>query len=187
MVDAFACVKMRIQAAELDEDQKRRAMRNLVQSFPDEIFVLFGMFELPATWRFTGEILKGAHVRIFDLGERYNDWKTLPSARTRRSSHKSDGPQYHVDGPLVSTVLFGKIGSWTWLQLEGHPQGIGHVVDWVKYSVTHRNQGPYGSSHHVENRPIEIHPTRRHIVLPRATGWVDKLQRTPRARSPFGT
>src|SRR5262249_53085431 len=105
------------------------------------------------------------HVRIFDFGSRYEAWKGLPSASRRRSSHHSEGDQFHVNGPLVHTVLFGKIANRTWMQLEGHPQGFGHVIDWFKYSITGENQGPYGSSHHVENRPIEIKPPTRWRVV----------------------
>jgi hypothetical protein len=183
-MNTLAFVTRRIQDSDLDDEEKRKALRNLIHATPDETDILCGVFEIRDTWRFAGEILRGAHVRIFDMGARYDDWKKLPSADTRRSSHHSDGPQYHVNGPLVHTVLFGKIGNRTWLQLEGNPQGFGHVIDWIKYSVTHENQGPYGSSRHVENRPIEIMPTQPRVVQTRPS-WVDKVSRQPRGGSPF--
>ena len=184
-MSTYGCIAHRIQACDLDEDEKRTALRNLKHAHVDETDILYGVFEIRATWRFTAEILKGAHVRIFDMGARYDDWKSFPSASTRRSSHHSDGPQYHVNGPLVHTVLFGKIGNWTWLQLEGDPQGFSHVIDWLKYSITRKNQGPYGSSHYVENRPIQILPTHPHVVITRPA-WVRTVsEESTHGGSPF--
>lgn len=175
-MNTFAFLKARIEASDLDEKRKRKALNNLKSSNFDERVILYGIFETKATWASAGEILRGAHVRIFDMGARYNDWKDLSTAGTRRSSHASDGPQYRVNGPLVSTVLFGKIGSWTWVQLEGNPQGLGHFIDWVNYNVTKKNQGPYGASHHVENRPVRITSPVHH----EPTDWVHKVKMNPR-------
>jgi hypothetical protein len=155
----------RIQLSDLDNDRKQEIIDKMYQATRDETTILHSVFEIPATWRFVGEIMKGAHVRIFDMGARYDAWKALPTASTRRSSHHSEGAQYHVNGPLVHTVLFGKVSNRTWFQLEGHPQGFGHVVDFFKYKFTGENQGPYGSSHYIDNRPIEIMPTTRWRVV----------------------
>jgi hypothetical protein len=130
----------------------------LPQANPDEVRILSSVLIIPSARSHAGDILSGAHVTIFDFGHRYKYWKGLRSAHTRRSSHSSDAPQYHVDGPLSHTILFGKLGAWTWLLLEGHPQGLGHVIDWFKYSITHKNQGPYGSSSYTDNRPLRIFP-----------------------------
>jgi hypothetical protein len=73
-----------------------------------------------------------------------------------------------VDGPFVHTVLFGQIDNRTWLQLEGHPQGFGHVVDWFKYKFTGENQGPYGSSRHHDNQPFEFRPPDRPVAYQHA-------------------
>ena len=183
-MNRYAFLSHRIQESDLEEDAKHKALRNLLHANLDEFDILYGILEIKATWRFAGEILRGGHVRIFDMGDRYDAWKKLPSADTRRSSHRSDGPQYHVNGPLVQTVLFGVSGNWTWVQLEGNPQGLGHIIDWIKYSVTHENQGLYGSSSHVENRPIAIPSAPPYVVEPRPA-WVDKLSREPRGGSPF--
>lgn len=156
-------VLQRIAASDLSAKAKREATNNALRSYTDETDILYSVFQIKATWRFVGEIFKGAHVRIFDFGARYNEWKQLKRAGTRRSSHRSQGPQYHVDGPLVHTVLFGFIDNQTWLQLENHPNGglgnfVGHFFDFVKYGVFKENQGPYGASRYVENRPILIQP-----------------------------
>lgn len=183
MTTTFEFVRHIIQASDLEEEKKRSALSNAYHASLDEIDILHGVFEIKATWRFAGEILRGAHVRIFDMGERYDDWKKLPSADTRHSSHRSEGPQYHVNGRLVHTVLLGKIWNRTWLQLEGHPQGIRHVIDWVKYNITHENQGPYGSSRYIENRPLEIQPLHPHVVITHPR-WVRQL--TKQGPSPDG-
>ena len=178
MGNSFTFLKTRIEASDLEEERKRVALSNLKRSNFDERVILQGILETKAAWAFAGEILRGAHVRIFDMGARYNDWSGLSTAGTRRSSHASDGLQYRVNGPLVSTVLFGKIGNWTWVQLEGHPQGLDHVIDWVKYSLTKKNQGPYGASSHVENRPVQIPSPGHHVPL----DWVHKTKMNPRSK-----
>ncbi len=181
-----------IRNSDLAQDKKREALGKLWRATADEVDILQGIFEIPETWKCTGEIFRGAHVRIRDKGARYDDWKTLPSADTRRSSHASDGAQYHVDGPLAHTILFGKAGGRTWLQLEAHPlydlvNIVGHAIDFFKYRASNENQGPYGSSPRAEkNRPIEIQPTRPYVPIDRSD-WAFKVSRQPRppGRSPF--
>jgi hypothetical protein len=180
-----------IQHSDLAPDKKREALGNWRRATADEVDILTGIFEIPEAQRFTGEIFRGAHVRICDKGARYDDWKTLPSADTRRSSHDSDGAQYHVDGPLAHTILFGKFGNRTWLQLEAHPMYdlvniAGHFIDYFKYRASGENQGPYGSSPRAEkNRPIEIQPTGPYVPIDRSS-WAFKMSRQPRppGRSP---
>jgi hypothetical protein len=172
-MDTAAFLAARIQVSDLDEDHKREALDNLGRSNFDERQVLYGILETKWAWAYAGEILRGAHVQIFDMGARYEDWSTLKSADSRGSSHASEGDQYHIDGPLVSTVLFGKTGSWTWVQLEGHTQWHpGHLIDFFKYKIAGENQGPYGSSRYVENRPIRIANPVKH----EPTSWVYKVK-----------
>jgi hypothetical protein len=165
------CVEKRIVGSDLAADEKAQALRNLRRATLAEVEILCGVFAIKDTHRYAGEIFRGAHVRIFDMGARYDDWRQLPTASARRSSHRSDGAQYHVDGPLVHTVLFGRIGSWTWLQLEGNPQGLHHVVDFFKYKVTGKNQGPYGSSGAVDSRPVTVRELHPHVSQ-RKSSWV---------------
>lgn len=141
--------------SDLVNDQKQKALHNVSRATPDEGDILRVLFDIPECQRFVGEILRGAYVHISDKGARYDDWKQLPTARSRPSSHSSVGDQYHVDGPLAHTILFGKFGIGTWVQLERHPiydlvNLIGHGVDYVKYKIGGKNQGPYGSSAHSE-------------------------------------
>lgn len=181
-----------IQSSDLAEGEKRKALHNLRRATADEFDMLRGIFESPETWRFAGEIFRGAYVRITDKGARYDDWRTLPSAGTRTSSHRSDGAQYHVDGPLAHTILFGKLGNCTWLQLENNPiydvvTFVGHMVDFIKYKHSGKNQGPYGSSPHAENKqPLVIQTAKRYVPIDRS-GWAYKVSRQPRppGRSPF--
>jgi hypothetical protein len=158
-------VMARIQASDLGHSEKAEALGKLPRATLAELEILWGVFEIKDTWRRAGEIFRGAHLRIFDQGARYDDWRKIPTARTRRSSHASDGAQFHVDGPLVHTVLFGRIGNFTWLQLEGAPQGLAHVADFFKYKFTGKNQGPYGSSPHVDSRPIQVQELRPHTTV----------------------
>lgn len=174
-----------IQDSDLGADQKREAQHKLRRATADEVDILYRLLEAPQSWKFTGEILRGAHVRICDKGARYDDWKTLPTADTRSSSHQSDGDQYHVDGPLAHTILFGKFGDWTWLQLESHPiydlvSLIGHGLDYVNYLRSGDNQGPYGSSPHAENNnPLVIPSPKPYVPIDRKS-WVYKTARQPR-------
>jgi len=174
-----------IQESDLAADEKREAHDKLRRAAPDEYSILSLLFEIPEAWKFTGEIFRGAHVRICDKGARYCDWKTLPTADTRRSSHRSDGDQYHVDGPLSHTILFGKFSGWTWLQLEGSPiqdlvSLIGHGWDYLKYLRSGDNQGPYGSSPHAENNnPLVLQPTKPYCPIDK-NSWQFKVPRQPR-------
>src|SRR5262245_22000154 len=152
-----------IQDSDLAEDKKREAAHNLRGANPDEADILYKIFEIPEAVKWFGEIFRGGFVRICDKGARYDDWKTLPTAKTRDSSHDSDGDQYHVDGRLAHTILFGKFSGWTWLQLESHPiydvvNIIGHLADYFRYLNSGKNQGPYGTSTHAEKHDPLIIP-----------------------------
>ncbi len=154
-----------------DPAARKQLLHNLHRANPDEITILANLMKIKDAQRSFREVLSGAHVTIFDLGQRYKAWQALTSADSRPSSHKSDGTQYHVDGPFCHTILFGKRGSLTWLQLEDHPLGgvknfAAHIGDWVKYSVTHKNRGPYGSSSHTDNNPLYYLPLDPKVVSP---------------------
>lgn len=153
-----------------DPAARKKLLHNLHRANPDEIAILANLMKIKDAQRSFREILSGAHVTIFDFGERYKAWKALKSADSRPSSHPSDGTQYHVDGPFCHTILFGKRGSLTWLQLENHSVGIrqiaGHAVDFIKYQATRENQGPYGSSRHTDNRPLYYLPPDPKVVSP---------------------
>lgn len=181
-----------IHDSDLDAEHKREATKKLRIATADEIDILAGLFDGPDSWKHFGEIFRGGYVRIIDKGARYDDWKTLPSASTRYSSHDSEGDQYHIDGPLSHTILFGKFGPWTWLQLENSTtHGLYnlavHGIDFVKYKLSGENQGPYGTSNHSEkNAPLVIHPSKPYVPINRKS-WVYTMNRQPRfpGRSPF--
>jgi hypothetical protein len=181
-----------IQDSDLAADEERKAQHNLRRATADEFDILYRLFEIPEARKFVGEIFRGAHVRIVDKGARYDDWKTLPTADTRSSSHQSNGDQYHVDGPLAHTILFGRFAGWTWLQLENHPiydvvSFVGHMIDYINYKRSGDNQGPYGSSPHAEhNNPLVIPSTKPYVPIDR-NSWQFKVAREPRVpgRSPF--
>jgi hypothetical protein len=174
-------VSQRIQTSTLEPDEKRKALSNFGHAQPDEIEILFDVLDLRSNWllargvpidpresnssvpdRRTGAVLRGAHLRIRDDGAHYDRWRNLKSADSRHSSHQSEGQQYHVDGALVHTALFGKLSPWTWLQLERHPwdfrHSFGHAWDAIRYKFTGDNYGPYGTSPYTDSRYIEIMP-----------------------------
>ncbi len=158
----MSTLQQMISKSDLANDQKQKALLNVKRAAPDEADVLRVLFEVPEIQRFVGEVLRGAYVRIGDQGARYDDWKQMPSAKSRHSSHSSDGDQYHIDGPLSHTILFGKVKNGTWVQLERHPIDdlvniAGHLIDYAKYRFRSKNQGPYGESAHSEkNSPLII-------------------------------
>jgi hypothetical protein len=116
------------------------------------------------------EILKGAHVILRDDAGRLYQQLTSPFANLgayeRNSSHSSKDQQYGIvlDATLrtilTGTTIFGD----TWFQFEGSAWGKGasfgdrleHAVDYVKYKISGKNQGPLGVSSHVETKPLII-------------------------------
>jgi hypothetical protein len=170
----FQFVCQQVQHSDLSVEKIREAVDNLFDVTLDELTIAYSIFQMRPARYYAGEILRGAHVQIFDDGRHYEQWKALPSADQRGSSHRSDGPQYHVDGPFVHTVLFGKLHKfYSWFQLEAHPVGFSQVLfhawDFLKYSSTHENQGPYGSSPHTDAKPLYwryVPPPPRLVKLP---------------------
>lgn len=151
-----------VASSRLDPGPRREALDSLARAAPDEVTVLADVFRIPALRVYVADVLAGAHLKIYDGGRRYGAWRRLRSAHGRWSSHLSDGPQYHVNGPFSHTILFGRLGPWTWLQLERHPLDPhhlgGHLSDWYHYQKTHETQGPYGTSPHDDSRPIQAVP-----------------------------
>jgi hypothetical protein len=119
-----------------------------------------------ATTKQWQEILKGGHVHVRDGGILYEQLKKNSNARVRYSSHPSTGPQYAIRGNFLSEHLFGQhldeLGRYSWFQLENHPMTFGHwirhMIDYVKYKATGKNQGPHGSSIHTDRKPIILTP-----------------------------
>lgn len=116
------------------------------------------------------EILMGAHVRLDDNGQTYEEWlRTVENKKSRISSHPSDTTQYGVQGSVIKELLFSRIKekdesgderTYTWFQLENHPVSFGHIIrhmfDYIKYKKTNENQGPYGSSKATHHAPLVL-------------------------------
>lgn len=110
------------------------------------------------------EILLGAHIRLNDGGLAYTKWsEKVVNKQSRISSHPSNTTQFGVRGALVKELLFSQTketdgNTYTWFQLENHPVSLGHIVrhmiDYFKYRMTNKNQGPYGSSAATDCSPI---------------------------------
>jgi hypothetical protein len=74
------------------------------------------------------------------------------------------GPQYHVDGPLIHTMLFGWVNDWTWFQFERHTSDeVAHYYDWWVYGQSKENQGPYGTSPYTEEQPADFVQTQAYV------------------------
>lgn len=114
------------------------------------------------------EMLKGGHLKLNDHGEFYHELLTefRCTLHKRKSSHQSTVQQYSFSGPVLKEVLLGVSEDQsgeksTWIQFERHHTKtiidfILHVFDYIKYLLTGKNIGPYGSSNHTENNPMII-------------------------------
>lgn len=119
------------------------------------------------------EVLKGAHVKIYDNGKFYDEMRTNKRAVKRHSSHywyHKNSSQIGIKGKFLPEILCGKIidkkenVTFSWFQLERHVHRTWefntdrylHYMDWVKYKIFQKNIGPYGMSAHRDNCPLEI-------------------------------
>lgn len=147
-----------------------RIDRALDAAPPDVLQVIDAVLATPGGQAHASDFFDGAHVVIEDRGALYDTARALPGAVERLSSHASQGPQYQVAGDSTGPILFGKTadGSGTWVQLEGHRADltlagakdlVPHMVDYVKYKLTGRNQSRFGSSGYTEARPLILEPT----------------------------
>lgn len=142
---------------------KNKLRPNASQASLDELRILDDIFLLKqARWQ-ASDIFCGAHVELWDDGERYRAWSKLKSAHARKSSHKSDKTQYSVSGRCCHTILFGMLDNTTWFQMENNTLDDFwyHAYDFVEYKLTGRNQGPYGSSQYKDTNPIRIYLNRK--------------------------
>jgi hypothetical protein len=86
----------------------------------------------------------------------------LEAARARLEdahAHPVYGQQYGLKGTFVHEALFGPgPHNTTFIQLERAAPSMlhlaRHIADWVRYRLTRRNQGPYGSSFDTDAKPI---------------------------------
>ena len=88
------------------------------------------------------------------------EWVEAARARVDDAhAHPVYGQQYGLQGKLVHEVLFGPgPHRTTFVQLEWAAPSrhhlVQHVTDWVRYRLTRRNQGPYGSSTDTDAAPM---------------------------------
>lgn len=109
------------------------------------------------------EMLYGAYFVIEDGGKSYDQWTQkhgLTNKKQRISSHISDAKQYAIRGHIFKEFLFStKLDvnkkKVTWFQLERYPttflMNIHHLMTYILYRCTGKNQGPFGSSIYREN------------------------------------
>ncbi len=118
---------------------------------------------------FVQEVLQGAYVQINDGGNFYKEWlENVPHKRHRNSSHEASSEQYSFQGPLFKECLFSKkiisdekgTREVTWFQLERYPleriYALPHLITWILYKVTGKNQGPHGASVYTEKNPFVL-------------------------------
>lgn len=119
-------------------------------------------------WR---EFLKGAYIELEGIGP-YNELQSLPGATQGTSSHKSHGAQYRISLKNFRECLFSQkiktaevngrriYKNVTWIQLEKNStrpeEIIQHMVDYIMYILSGRNQGPFGSSEFTEHNPLQL-------------------------------
>lgn len=121
------------------------------------------------------EVLKGAHVKILDDGNFYDQFSKNEGVAARKSSHyrkfkKISPPQFGLEGKFVHEILCGKIKNkktgddFSWFQLESHPHRPKefnlnrylHYFDWLKYTLFKKNVGPYGLSAYRDSNPLVL-------------------------------
>ncbi|MFJ1269403.1 hypothetical protein ACD661_12625 [Legionella lytica] len=114
------------------------------------------------------EILNGGHLNWEDDGKFYEELvKNFNSSINRRiSSHHSVVQQYSLSYPISKEVLFGvkedsEGRKRTWMQFEKHDTKnllniILHLIDYIKYRITGKNIGPFGSSEHTDSNPLVV-------------------------------
>lgn len=145
----------------LPPKEYKRIVKRLIHAHIDER-PLIAVLATQANAKQWQEILKGAHVRVPDDGDLYEQLRKNPKAIPRRSSHPSVGQQYAIRGNFLSEHLFGQVDveqqRYSWFQLENHPMSFGHAIrhmlDYLKYKATGKQQGPHGSSIHTDKNPI---------------------------------
>lgn len=157
----------RIQRMEhhVSKDCYLRIMRRLSKAANCELAVLKDIFLLTDDHQHLLQIFQGAHIRIVDEKGFYDRWKKLQRARPRSSSHyrsRDNTQQYAISGRFLRECLFGKLQATNefWFQLESYPAGFGtyvrHFYAFLKYKISDHNQGPYGSSPHIDSRALEL-------------------------------
>jgi hypothetical protein len=88
------------------------------------------------------------------------DWVEAARARVDDAhAHPVYGQQYGLKGKFVHEALFGPgPHHTTFVQLERAAPSklhlVQHIADWVRYRLTRRNQGPYGSSNDTDAEPM---------------------------------
>ncbi|MDR3502820.1 MAG: hypothetical protein P4L79_09575 [Legionella sp.] len=114
------------------------------------------------------ELLNGGHLNLKDDGKFYDELVNHfnSSINKRLSSHHSVAQQYSLSYPISKEVLFGVTEDSegkkrTWIQFEKHDTKnllniILHLIDYIKYRITGKNIGPFGSSEHTDSNPLVI-------------------------------
>ena len=113
------------------------------------------------------QFLSGAFVVIQDQGAL---WRAIHrrhlqvSGGWSPSSHYSNSHQIRFGVPGIFEALagtkpqfissHGDVGSCTWIQLENSGLGLAHVYDYMYYTVSNKNVGPFGTSMHTEKNPL---------------------------------
>jgi hypothetical protein len=159
---------------ELSRPDYAQVMRKLHLTDVQEVELIKGIIKnYQPTPEQISEIFSGAHVRIRDNGMAYAQWLAFQKKQTRISSHPSETTQYSLQGQVVSEMLFGTVKEvnefgeelfYSWFQLERHPFNknpfnvVAHGIDYLKYKITGKNQGPYGSSIYTDKNPIILDP-----------------------------
>lgn len=144
--------------------EKLPLMQEMESEILDYIGENFDFSSADEQARILGEISKGAHVKLMDNWNAYRKWKRGYINGTRTSSHLSSDQQFAIRGKVVKEMLVGcgNMGEerFTWFQLENAPMAFGniteHMCDYLRYRITGKQCGPYGTSVHTDKNPIVL-------------------------------
>jgi hypothetical protein len=118
----------------------------------------------PRLWTHINKLMRGANTLLLgDTEELFQKLLLLEGARQRPSSHPhKEGTSYGLETPLFGELLFwkdeqGKLR----IQFESHSLGnllktYYHFIDYLKYKLHGKQEGPYGTSKRIDAHPLVI-------------------------------
>ncbi len=138
-------------------EELREFMANQASGGTVSGFFMRELLALPELHLHLSEIMQGAHVCLADGGTLFTVWNAHPDTLARPSSHEGLSSE-------LGHCLFGRVQRgdhwYTCFQFENSPvwgnimSPIHHVIDYLYYKITGRQQGPAGSSPHVDHHPL---------------------------------
>ena len=148
-----------------DLHQSKLALRELiVEHSSSSPRMISDFLSLPQVAHHLREIMQGANLLLEgEMEELFHALKGLKGTRPRISSHEYlPGSSFALYMPLLGEMLFWKDSCGQLrLQFEAHPldlsiNGLYHHIDYLKYRLSGKQQGPYGSSRYTDASPLVL-------------------------------